>query len=123
MTETRTHLAEANDAYQAALASLARIHEKQREIADGEPVDWTAYNASLAAAGSAQATAQEALSVYQAAILDTPEVRTLVAHLKTDTAAMSARAAALTKAAYTLRALAGAADIVTSVLGAIARFA
>ncbi len=116
------NMPEADAAYQETLNALNDIHAKQAELMADNPIDWTAYNAALAAAGSAQNAAQAALTVFQASILNTPDVAGLIAQLQAATAVMEQRRQALTKLAATLNALAGAADTVTSVLTAIAKF-
>jgi long-subunit acyl-CoA synthetase (AMP-forming) len=117
-----TNLPQANAAYQSALAALAATHASQNVLISATPVDWDAYYAAGTAVTAAQNTAQAALTVYQTAILDSADVTALVVELQEDTDAMRAATEALDNTANTLNALASAADAVTTVLGAIAKF-
>jgi hypothetical protein len=112
----------ANDAYQASLAALKAAHDKLDQITAATPVDWTAYNAGLKTCAACQASAQSALSVYQAAILDTPTVQDLITKLVADTKAMTDAAKALDQTAATLTTLATAATTMTSILTTILKF-
>ncbi|MBV8593452.1 MAG: hypothetical protein JOZ27_04020 [Caulobacteraceae bacterium] len=122
MADPITELAEAEAAYQAALDATAKAQGVQEQLALDDPIDQDAYSAALSAVAAAQGTSQQAQAVYQAAILDTPDVAALRADLTARTGEMKARCATLAKEAATLNALATAANDVASVLGAISKY-
>ncbi|HEY1890042.1 MAG TPA: hypothetical protein VGG63_06530 [Steroidobacteraceae bacterium] len=113
---------EANAAYQAALTALQSAHKRLDEITAATPVDWAAYSAGLQTCAACQASAQTALSVYQAAILNTPDVRALIGQLKADTQSMNQSAAALDRTAAIFNKLASVANTLTSTLTKILKF-
>lgn len=117
-----TNMAEAQAAYDQAMASLAAAHAQLNAIAGATPVDWAAYQAALNACNGLQQTAQSASGVFQAAILDTPAVANLRAALVADTATMKARTDALTADAGALNTLASAATDVGGVLTTISQY-
>lgn len=65
---------------------------------------------------------QTALSVYQAAILNAPDVLALLGQLKADTQSMNQAAAALDKTAAMFNELASVANTLTSTLTKILKF-
>ena len=113
---------QANAAYQASLAALKVAHTQLDQITAMSPVDWTAYKAGLDACAACQNSAQSALSVFQAAILNTPGVQELIAKLVADTQDMNKAAAKLKNTAATLSRLATAATTMTSILTTILKF-
>ncbi|WP_321932215.1 hypothetical protein [Paraburkholderia guartelaensis] len=92
------------------------------KITATSPVDWTAYNAGLVACTACQNSAQRAISVFQAAILNTPGVHELIAELVADTRAMNQAADGLNKTSATLSTLATTATTMTAVLTTILKF-
>jgi hypothetical protein len=119
---TITSMPEANAAYQASLAAMQASHDQLDQITGVQPVDWTAYDQGLATCTNCQNSAQGALNVFQAAILDTQGVRELIVKLVADTQAMNQATKALDKTATTLQALATTATSMTSILTTILRF-
>ena len=119
---TITSMPEANAAYQASLAAIQAAHAQMDQIMGTQPVDWTAYNQGLTTCTNCQNSAQGALGVFQAAILDTQGVRELILKLVADTQAMSQATAALDKTAATLTTLATAATSMTSILTTMLKF-
>jgi len=122
MADTIPSMPEANAAYQASLAALRAAHTNLDQITATQPVDWNAYSAGLAVCTACQNSAQSALSVFQAAILNTPAVQELIAKLVTETQAMTQTAKALDKTAATLTTLANIATTMTSILTTILKF-
>lgn len=119
---TITSMPDANAAYQACLAALTSSHANIDAIVGSSPVDWTAYNAGLQACAACQSSAQAAVSVLQAAILNTPAVQDLITKLNSDTAAMKQAVAALDKTAANFNTLASIATTLASVLTVILKF-
>jgi hypothetical protein len=117
-----TNMAEAQAAYDQAMASLAAAHAQLNVLAGATPVDWTAYQAALDACNVIQQTAQNASGVFQSAILDTPAVTDLRAKLVADTATMKARTDALTADANALNTLASAATDAGGILTALSHY-
>ena len=125
MPATIPSMPEANAAYQASLSALRAAHTNLDGITNplpGTQVDWTAYNAGLAACTACQNSAQASLSVFQAAILNTSGVQELISKLVADTQAMNDSAKVLDKTAATLSSLATIAATTTAILTTILKF-
>ena len=116
-----TQMAEAQAAYNQAMASLGAAHAQLNTIANGQPVDWNAYSAALAACNALQQAAQSAEGVFQAAILDTPVVADLRTQLTAYTATMKANTDALTATANALKTLTIVATDANGILTTLAK--
>ena len=120
MADPTTPLPEAKAAYEAALAASDKAQDIKVAILGVIPIDWSASDSADAAAAKTRTASDAALGVYQAAILNTPEVAALIVQLNTETATMAARVAALKAEKALLDQLAAGAETMTKILGAIA---
>jgi hypothetical protein len=113
---------EAQAAYDQCVATLTSAHDQMNTIAATTPVDWTAYQAAVAACNATQTAAQAALAVFEAAILDVPAVADLRQKLAEDTADMGVLTKALNGSTASLTPLTGSATKLTGVATTISHY-
>jgi hypothetical protein len=119
---TINSMPEAQAAYDQCMATLTSAHDQMNAIAAATPVDWTAYQAAVAACNATQTAAQAALAVFEAAILDVPAVGDLRQKLAEDTADMGARTKALDGSTASLTPLTASATKLTGVATTISHY-